>query len=499
MYFLGIDIGTSESKGALVDENMQLLASAARPHIMESPKPGYAEHDAEKTWWADFCAISRELLEKTGVSPTQIAAVGVSTIAPCCLPVDKDLKPLRKAILYGVDVRAGREIDELQEEYGEEYLLNHCGSPVSSQTPAAKLCWLKRHEPEMHKAYKFLTGSSYVVAKLTGVFAIDHYTAASWVPMYNIAGRDWEKEISRFCRRDQLADCYWTQQVVGKVHAEAARQTGLAEGTPVICGTADAAAEATSVGVLESGDMMLMYGSSLFMIHMVKNFVPDARYCASPYIFPGTSAVTAGMSTTGTLTRWFRDEFARDLLQGEENAYAVLAKEAEAVPAGAGGLLVLPYLSGERTPICDPAAQGVIFGLNLTHTRGHLYQACLEGVGYGVAQHFEAFSQRGMEPGRLVAVGGGTKNRRWLQAVSDICQRPQHLMQQGLGAAYGDAMLAALGVGRFTSPAQMQSVLKEKECIRPDADKAAMYRQGLSRYTRLYMATKDLMHEKLEG
>ena len=193
-YFLGIDIGTFESKGVLADRNGDVIAADSVPHIMEAPQPGYAEHDAEAVWWHDFCELSNSIIGKSGISSKDIAAVGCSTIAPCCLPVDRNLKPLRKAILYGIDVRSAKEIKEILAETDEDELLMTSGASVTSQSAAAKILWIKNNEKDIYsKTDRFITGTTYLVAKLTGSFVIDRYTAATFVPIYDVKAGDWKK------------------------------------------------------------------------------------------------------------------------------------------------------------------------------------------------------------------------------------------------------------------------------------------------------------------
>ena len=330
-YFMGIDIGTYESKGVLMDASATVVAYASCPHLLETPEPGYAEHDAEGTWWKDFCQLSNRLISESGVDPADIRAVAASAIGPCCLPVDKDMNPLRKAILYGIDCRAAREIQYLEGKIGKNQIFERFGTPLTTQSAGAKVLWIKNNEPEIYeKAYKFVTSTTYLVAKLTGEYVVDRYTAATWVPLYNIEKQDWDEDLMDICRPDQLAECRWSHEIVGTVTEKAAAETGLTAGTQVTCGTADASAEAFSVGVMEPGDMMLMYGSSIFIIHVVKTFTKDQRLWAGPYLFPGTYSVAAGMSCSGTLTRWFRDNFAKDMLDAAEktgmNVYDEMAK-----------------------------------------------------------------------------------------------------------------------------------------------------------------------------
>lgn len=499
-YFLGIDIGSNESKGMLIDEKGRIQAIESAAHPMEVPIAGYAEHDAEKSWWGDFCAISKALIAKTGVDSSDIKGVGMSAIAPCCLPLDKDGNPLRKAILYGVDVRAKKQIQRLNEELGEDYILRKYGNPITSQSVGPKILWIKENEPEIYeKTAKFVTASTYLGAKLTGNYCIDHYTAAYFTPMYNLECLDWDEEnLGRFCRKDQLAQCRWTDEIIGCVTAEAAKATGLSEGTPVITGTADASADAVGAGVLDAGDMLLMFGSSLFMIHVVPGLTTDKRYWAGPYLFKDTYMVASGMSTAGTVTKWFRDELGRDLLEkqknGGKNAYDALMDEIETLKPGADGLLVLPYFSGERTPINDPEAQGVFFGLNLKHTRAHLYQACLESVAYGIEQHLRGYREIGMETKRLVAVGGGTLTPKWMQIVADVTGQ-ELLIGSVYGASFGDALLAAKAAGYIADMAEVKRLITYQDRVRPEAENREKYRPFVDRYEKLYLATKDLMHE----
>jgi xylulokinase len=246
--------------------------------------------------------------------------------------------------------------------------------------------------------------------------------------------------------------------------------------------------------------MMMMYGSTIFMIQVTDNDqARDKRLWANPYLFPGTWCLLAGMATSGALTRWFRDNFANELITAEENggenAYSVLVREAEATPAGAEGVIVLPYFSGERTPIMDPRARGMIFGLSLTHTRGHLFRSILEGMGHGVKQHVDLFTAIGARPRRIKSVGGGTKNAVWLQAVSDISGVPQEVAPLTFGASYGDALLAGVAVGLVAGPEEILVWQGRAKIIEPNTNLAATYEPLSEIYSSLYQSTKEQMHK----
>ena len=418
-YTLGVDIGTYETKGVLVDAAGVIAAEARAPHEMLVPQPGWAEHHAEQDWWGDFVAVTRALLRDSGIDPRDIAAIACSAIGPCMLPVDAAGTPLMNGVLYGVDTRAMEEVAELTERIGAERILDRCGNALTSQSVGPKILWLKRHRPEIYaRTAKVLTSTSFLVHRLTGEVVIDHYTAANVSPLYDVGTQDWCLDLADdIVRPDMLPRLEWSGTIAGHVTAAAAEETGLAAGTPVTAGSIDAAAEALSVGVRAPGDMMVMYGSTIFVITLTADRVRDGRLWYAPWLFPGQHASMAGLATSGTLTHWFRDRFARELPR--ESAFAILAAEAAAVPAGAGGVLFLPYFSGERTPIHDPHAKGAFFGLNLTHDRGHLYRALLEGIAMGTRHVFDTFAEAGAEPARVVAVGGGVKNDIWLQSTAE--------------------------------------------------------------------------------
>jgi xylulokinase len=493
-YTLGIDIGTYESKGVLVDGGGRIVASAARPHKMLVPQPGWAEHRPREDWWGDFCFLSNALIAESGIGPTEIKAVAASAIGPCMLPIDAAGEPLMNGVLYGVDTRAAAEIAELTERIGEEVLLSRCGSTLTSQSVGPKILWLKRNRPEVFaQADKIVTSSTYIVRQLTGRTVIDHYTAANFAPLYDVDRLDWTEELAGdIVGREQLPELLWTSEIAGVVTPEAAVATGLAAGTPVTCGTIDAGAEALSVGVLDPGDMLLMYGSTIFIVAVTDKRVTDPRLWYTPWLFEGLHTAQSGLATSGTLSHWFREQFGREL--DPETAVTALAMEAEGSPPGANGLVLLPYFSGERTPIHDTAARGVLFGLNLTHTRGDIYRAVFEGIAYGTRHVFETYADAGHPPKAILSAGGGTKNRVWAQATSDVSGRTQTVRQQTVGASYGDAFLAALAIGEV-KPGDIRDWNPVERQISPDAGVAGLYDRRYRVFRELYARNKDLMRE----
>ncbi|MCA3555467.1 FGGY-family carbohydrate kinase [Aestuariivirga sp.] len=491
-HYLGVDIGTFETKGVIVSATGEIVAQAARAHRMQVPQPGWAEHDAGQDWWGDFVFVTRNMLAGSGIAASSIAAIGASGIGPCMLPVDEAGAPLMNAVLYGVDTRAATEIGDLTQQIGADVILGRCGNALTSQAVGPKILWLRRNRPEIFaRTHKILNSSSFLVHRLTGRYTIDHYSAGNFSPFYLVDEQGWSGELAPgIIPMDMLPELMWTTDIAGHVTARAAAETGLAEGTPVIAGTIDAAAEAVSAGVLNAGDLMLMYGSTIFIILITPGRVRDARLWYAPWLFPGQHASMAGLSTSGTLTHWFRDNFAKELPQ--DTAVTELAREAEGSPPGARGLVLLPYFSGERTPIHDTRAMGILFGLDLTHTRADMFRAVLEGIAHGTRHVFETYAEAGQAPRAIHAVGGGTKNRVWTQATSDIGGITQVLRQKTIGASYGDAFLAALALGDVTA-ADLDRWNPVASSIAPKPELKPMYDRQHAVFRGLYPAAKEFL------
>ena len=490
-FFLGIDIGTYESKGILTDKDGNVIASATNPHKMLVPEPGWAEHRPEEDWWNDFVKITKKILKASKINPGDISCIATSAIGPCMLPVSYEGDPLMNAVLYGVDTRAEKEIKELNREIGKEKILQNCGNALTSQSVGPKILWLKKNCPEIYKkAGKILSSTSYLVQKLTGESVIDHYTAANFTPLYDIKNLKWTDALTKnIIEIERLPKLMWTTEIAGYVSKAASKETGLAIETPVTVGTIDAAAEAISVGVCSAGDMMMMYGSTIFIIQVTNEKIIDGRLWYAPWLFKGLHGSMAGLATSGTLTHWFRDNFAKEI--PKDKAFEILAAEAAQSPPGSKGLIVLPYFSGERTPIHDPKARGTIFGLDLTHNRGDIFRAFLEGIAMGTAQVFETYEAIGQKPKKVMAVGGGTKNNIWMQATSDFSQIDQVISEKSTGASYGNAFLAALAVGAVSqrditnwNPA-LSKIKTQHSTLH--AEKNKLFRQ-------LYERSKEIAH-----
>ena len=481
---LGIDMGTGSTKGVLVDSSGTVLAAETISHGMDLPRPGWAEVDAEAVWWREVCAISTALMARQPAGAT-LAGVCVSGVGPCLVLCDAGLRPLRPAILYGIDTRAHAEITSLTAELGESSILERAGTLLSSQAVGPKIEWVRNHEPQVFDAAAGWYGSnSYIAAKLTGEYVMDHHTASQCDPLYATRDFTWNKDwAERICGHLPLPSLVWPSDVVGQVSVEAARETGLPAGVPVAAGTVDAYSEAFSVGVRRPGDQMLMYGSTMFLVQVIDEYHSDPTLWTTTGVDPHTLALAAGTSTAGTMINWLQS------LTGKPS-FEELTAEALAVPAGSEGLLMLPYLAGERTPVFDPNARGVLAGLTLRHGRGHLFRAAYEGIAFGIRQILERFDDA-HEASRTVAVGGGLKSPVWAQAISDVTGRSQLVPEQAIGASYGDALLAGIGVGLLPADTDWATIERE---ITPDPRNRERYEELFATWAQLYPATREQVH-----
>jgi xylulokinase len=483
-YLLGIDIGTASSKGVLCTTTGDIVRQAQRPHRTSLPRPGWAEHDADGVWWADAVALIRALLPDR---PEQVRAVCFSGIGPCVLLTDAAGRPLRPAILYGVDTRAVPLAASIQRDLGgADAVLDRCGSVLSSQSAGPKIAWVRENEPDVwDAARRFLMAHTYLVHRLTGEYVLDHHAASQCAPLYDRRARAWIPEwADRLAPGLPLPALRWPGDVAGAVTADASAATGLAPGTTVAVGTIDAWAEAESVDVRRPGDLMAMYGSTMFFVGVTPGPVLSPALWSTSGNHPDQHTLAAGMASSGSVTDWFRE------ISGGA-PFATLVAEAADAPAGANGLLALPYFAGERTPVADPDARGVLAGLTLRHTRGDVYRALLESTAFAVRHNLEAFRDAGFAVERVVAVGGGTTSPLWPQIVSDVADVAQELPRERSGASFGDAKFAAMALG----VASADTVWNAPEAtVAPSAAARDVYDERYRLYHALREATADVQH-----
>ena len=459
------------------------------------PRPGFAEMDAEQDWWGSVADVCKQLSASVAFQPIHsgealLGGMCVSGLGPALVVTGEDEsgveKPLHQAVLYGIDARAEKEIEEQTKQLGHKAIVKRCGKGLSSQAIGPKLAWVRKHVHGVEPNANWYSSHSYVVRKLTGNWALDHHTASQCDPLYDVLKQEWAEDWAEAVLPGiVLPKLFWPGDTVGELLPDAAASLDLPAGIPVLMGTIDAWAEAYSVGASSPGDLMLMYGSTMFMIQVLETPAISDKLWTTSGIVPGSHTLAAGMATSGSITVWLQE-----LCGGVD--FSQLVAEAEALPPGSDGLLLLPYFAGERTPIYDPGARGTICGLTLRHKRGHIFRAVYEGIAYGIRQIVEQLEECSGDATRVIAVGGGTKGNLWTQIVSDVCGIEQIIPEVAIGAAYGDALLVAQSQNIYPRD---ENWLRIRNIIKPNLENSDRYNDLYKAYCELYPATVDLMHE----
>jgi len=442
-HVLGIDTSTTATKAIVVDEAGAVVGEASSEYPFQTPHPLWAEQEAGLWWTATIDAI-QAVLAKAGVTGGDVKAVGLAGQMHGLVLLDEADEPLRPAILWN-DQRTGAECDEMRATVGTERLIAITGNDALTGFTAPKILWVRNHEPDLYaRAAHVLLPKDYLRLRLTGEHAMDKAGGAGTV-LFDLAGRDWSPSILA----DLNLDAAWFPPtfegpaVTGTVTASAAAATGLAEGTPVVGGGGDQAANAVGVGAVREGVAALSLGTSgvVFVTTDSPQVEPEGRLHAFCHAVPGKWHLMGVMLSAAGSLRWFNDELAPGVPVED------LVASAEAVPAGSDGLVFLPYLSGERTPHPDPLARGAFVGLTVRHTRAHLVRAVLEGVAFGLRDSLDLIRGTGVAVDQVRASGGGTRSALWRQILADILEAEVVTLGTTEGAAYGAAVLAAVGAG----------------------------------------------------
>lgn len=484
-HVVGIDTSTTATKALVVDRSGAVVATAASEYGYETPRPLWAEQDAAR-WWPATAQAVREAIARCGVSAADIDAVGLTGQMHGLVMLDDAGRPLRPAILWN-DQRTAAECDLMREVVGRDRLIEITGNDALPGFTAPKVLWVRHHEPDVFAATRHvLLPKDYVRLRMTGEYATDR-AGGSGTQLFDIGTRTWSAAI--LDALDLPAAWFPTTHegtdVTGHVTAEAAEATGLREGTPVVAGGGDQAANAVGTGVIAPGAAALSLGTSgvVFAATDRPQIEPQGRLHAFCHAVPGAWHLMGVMLSAGGSLRWYRDTLAPQM------SFDDLVAEATTVPAGSEGLHFLPYLTGERTPYPDPEARGAFVGLTVRHTRGHLTRAVLEGVAFGLRDGLDLVTAAGVDlEGAIRASGGGVRSATWRQIIADVLETPLATIDTHEGAAYGAAVLAAVGAGWDDSADRITSTwVEEVDRTEVGAD-AAVYRDGHRRHRELYPA-----------
>jgi len=488
-YYLGIDSSTTATKALLMDADGRVVSIGRSEYGFDTPKPLWAEQSPE-SWWLGTVDSIRQALAHAGIDGSAVGAVGMTGQMHGLVLVDHAGDVLRPSILWN-DQRTQTECDEIRERVGRERLISVTGNDALTGFTAPKALWVAKHEPDVYeKVAHVLLPKDYVRYRLTGEYAVDK-AGGSGTILFDLAERDWSPEIVRQLAIDEswLPPTFEGPAVTGGLTEEAAAATGLLPGTPVVAGGGDQAANAVGVGAVTPGVIAMSLGTSgvVFASTDYPAVEPEGRLHAFCHAVPDMWHLMGVMLSAAGSLRWFRDTVAPG------TSYRSLDEAASSVRAGANGLLFAPYLSGERTPYPDPLARGAFVGLTLRHDVGHMARSVMEGVAFGLKDSVELIAS--MAPlGEVRISGGGTQSDTWLQIIADVTGMPVRVVGTSEGAAHGAALLAATGMGAFSSVSEACATAVEVgPAVEPGED-VGIYGDAYDIYRDLYPSLRESFH-----
>lgn len=490
-HVLGIDVSTTATKAVLVDETGEVRGIGQAEYGFSTPHPLWSEQDP-RDWWEAAVTAIQSVLASTGVAADDVSAVGLTGQMHGAVLLGADDRVLRPAILWN-DQRTAAECEAIREAVGRERLIEVTGNDALTGFTAPKLLWVRTHELEAwDRVAHLLLPKDYVRLQLTGTHATDKADGAGTL-LFDLAARDWSSEVlsALDIPAGWMPTAHEGPEITGTVRAEAAAATGLRVGTPVVAGGGDQAANAVGVGAVAPGTMALSLGTSGVVFAATDRPVRESlgRVHAFCHAVPGRWHMMSVMLSAAGSLRWARDALAPGV------PYEELMDEASGVQPGSDGLWFLPYLSGERSPHPDPLARGAYVGMTLAHGRPHLVRAVLEGVAYGLRDGLDLMLEAGVPaPEEIRASGGGTASRLWLQILADVLGTEIATVNTAEGAAYGAAILAAVGAGWQARVEDVcASWVKTTPAATPGPD-ATAYAEGHRAYRDLYPALAPIFH-----
>ena len=497
-YLLGIDIGTSACKVAVFDKEGKVLAAANGDYPVYYPQEGWAEQNPEE-WWSAVCRATKETVQKAGIDPAEIAGVGIDGQSWSAIALDKEGKVLTNTPIW-MDTRAQDICERLNKEIGEDKIFEVAGNSLQPSYTTAKIIWYKENLPEVYeKIDKILQSNSFIAFKLTGAITQD-MSQGYGLHCFDMKKGCWDEEM---CRRlgipmeflPEICEC---DHVVGSVTAKAAAECGLAEGTPVVAGGLDAACGTLGAGVIHPGETQEQGGQAGGMSICMDKYKADPRLILGYHVVPGQWLLQGGTTGGGGVMRWLEKEFGDwEREEGKRRGVSsldLMNEEAKVIPAGSDGVVFLPYMSGERSPIWDPDAKGVYYGLDFSKKKGHLIRAAMEGTAYALKHNLEAAEEAGAKVEVLKAMGGAANSHLWTQIKSDVTGKTMEVPSSDTATTLGAALLAGVGVGMYESFEEaVEKTVNKGRVHTPNVEHKEIYEKNYEIYRALYEQLKSLM------
>lgn len=497
-YLLGIDIGTSACKIALFSKDGKVEAAASGAYPVYYPRSGWAEQNPDE-WWEAVCDTIWKVLDSSGIAPSEIAGVGIDGQSWSAIAIDKEGKVLTNTPIW-MDTRAQSICDRVNQEIGAEKIFELCGNMLQPSYTTAKILWYKENLPDIYeKIDKILQSNSFIAYRLTGAITQD-ISQGYGLHCFNMRTGAWDMDM---CERMGIPSSFLPEivpchQIIGTVTREAAEQTGLAPGTPVVAGGLDAACGTLGAGVVHAGETQEQGGQAGGMSICIEEYAADPRLILGYHVVPNQWLLQGGTTGGGGVMRWLEREFgAYERSVAAEKGRTSLQQYnalSEQVSPGSDGLVFLPYMAGERSPIWDPNAKGVFYGLDFGKTKGHIIRSAMEGVAYSLKHNLDIAESAGAHVKELLAVGGCANSALWMQIKSDITGKSLAVPFSDTATTLGAALLAGVGVGMYENfedaVAQTVKITRKYE---PNTENHEVYMKNYETYLGLYENLKELM------
>ena len=504
-YILAHDTGTGGDKAVLTDLQGRVIQSAYQSYEVYYPRPDWAEQDPGELWRA-VAATTQKVIAQAGITSDQILGVGISAQMFNLLPVDEHIKPVTPMLSW-LDVRSVHQADRLLSGKMPDFLFQKTGNIPTAKDVIPKILWLKEERPELWRRTTYLLDcKEYILFRLTGKVAIDWHGASVFF-LFDPYRKVWSEEVCSALGIpvERLPVAYPCTQVIGEVTPQAAVETGLAPGTPVVICAGDVAVAQSGSGANQAGKAHLSIGTATWVGLSSKVFHNDPAkpFWALNHIDPDKWIIAGEMETGGGALMWFRDAFCQEEDRQAQatgiSTYALLGQMAETVPPGCDKLIFLPWLSGERAPVLDHYARGGFVGLSLGHTKSHLARAVMEGVAFHIRWIIEALERLGLAVGDINAIGGGSSSPVWTQIISDITSRTLKVVEHPQEAgAMGAALSVAVGMGVYPSMEAVDDVIQIHHTVEPRPQNQARYVALYQEYRAMYAALAPIyrrLHE----
>ena len=486
-YILGIDIGTSACKCAVFGRNGEVIASRTEAYNVYYPKPGYAEQKPEEWWEA-----ARKCVANLEIDPRDIKAVGVDGQSWSAIMLGKNGEVLFDNPIW-IDSRASGICEEIKNSgiRNREFIFELSCNPISPNYTAPKIIWFKRNYPEVFgKTHKVLQSNSYIVYKLTGVLSQD-LSQCYGLCFFDMRKKTWDRNTAEALGIDLklMPDIYKCDDIVGRITKKAAKLTGLIEGTPVVAGGVDSATGTLGAGVIQDGETQEQGGQSGGMSVCLGEYNPHEKLILCAHVIPDKYLLQGGTVGGGASLKWLRENFFPD------SSFKDMDNLAEKITPGSDGMVFLPYMSGERSPVWDPRAKGVFYGVDFAKTKAHFIRAVMESTAYSLLHNLETAEENDCATDILYSNGGAAGSDLWMQIKADVTNKPVAAVNSGdFATTLGAAILAGVAIGLYSDfSGAVKNTIKIRRHFEPVNENHEIYRKRYETYLEIYKNLKETM------